>query len=269
MGVAGTLDATTVPDRYGLSWQVSPVAVDALMTPGDSATVKRVTPGLPRHEEARPRRDRGRGPRGVSQTSAAYPHAMAIAFHCRCGTLRGEIEPRDVYARAKCYCRDCQAFARALGREDVLDAEAGTDIVALLPAGVRFTDGADRLACLSLSPKGLLRWYARCCDTPIANTPRDPKVAYVGMLGHCLDRGAIDAVVGPARIALNVGSAHGVVSATPVRTFLGVMRIMRGVLAARLRGRHRDNPFFVDDPPRPIAEPRVLTLAERTAATDV
>lgn len=194
---------------------------------------------------------------------------MAITFHCRCGTLRGEIEARAVYARARCYCRDCQAFARALGREDVLDAEGGTDIVAMLPAGVRFTDGADRLACLALSPKGLLRWYARCCDTPIANTPRDPNVAYVGVLRPCLqgDPDALDAAVGPSRIALNVKSARGQVSATPLRTFVGVLRIMRGVLVARLRGRYRDNPFFVADPPRPIVEPRVLTLAERKAAT--
>lgn len=202
------------------------------------------------------------------QTTNAYRRAMAIAFHCRCGTLRGEIESREVYARATCYCRDCQAFARALGREDVLDTEGGTDIVAMLPAGVRFTDGTDRLACLSLSPKGLLRWYACCCDTPIANTPRDPKVAYVGISGHCLQTDALDAAVGPSRIALNTKSARGQVSATPLRTLVGVMRIMCGVLLARLRGRHRDNPFFIADPRRPIVEPRVLTLAERTAATD-
>lgn len=193
---------------------------------------------------------------------------MAIVFHCRCGTLRGEIESRNIYARATCYCRDCQAFARTLGREDVLDAEGGTDIVAMLPAGVRFTDGSDRLACLSLSPKGLLRWHSRCCDTPIANTARNPKLAYVGILGHCLDPGALDAAVGPSRIALNTKSAQGRVSPTPLRTLVGVMRIMRGVLTARLRGRHGDNPFFIADPPRPIAEPRVLTRAERTAATE-
>lgn len=205
---------------------------------------------------------------GVMAVFGAYRQAMAIAFHCRCGTLRGEIEPREVYARATCYCRDCQAFARALGREDVLDAEGGTDIVAMLPAGVRFTNGSEQLASLSLSPKGLLRWHSRCCDTPIANTPRDPKVAYVGVLGHCLDPDARDAAVGPSRIALNTKSARGSVSSTPLRTFVGVMRIMRGVLAARLRGRHRDNPFFIADPPRPIAEPRVLTRAERAAATE-
>lgn len=207
---------------------------------------------------------------GEIRTSDAYRPDMTIAFHCRCGTLRGEIEPRDVYVRATCYCRDCRAFARAIGREDVLDAEGGTDVVAMSPAGVRLTDGADRLACLSLSPRGLLRWHSRCCDTPIANTPRDPKMPYVGILGNCLQGypDALDAAVGPSRIALNTKSALGQVSATPLRTFVGVMRIMRGVLAARLRGRHRDNPFFDAATSRPIVEPRVLTITERTAATD-
>lgn len=184
--------------------------------------------------------------------------------------MRGEIEPGSVYARATCYCRDCQAFARTLGREDVLDAQGGTDIVPMLPAGVRFTAGSEQLACLSLSPNGLLRWYSRCCDTPIANTPRDPKMSYVGMLAHGMqaDLGALTTSVGPSRIALNVKSALGQVASTPLRTFVGVMRIMRGVLSARVRGRYRDNPFFIAGSPRPITEPRVLTLAERTAASD-
>lgn len=182
--------------------------------------------------------------------------------------MRGEIEPDKVYARATCYCRDCQAFARTLQREDALDAEGGTDIVAMLPAGVRFTTGIEQLACLSLSPKGLLRWYARCCDTPIANTPRDPKMPYVGILGHCANPSALTRAVGASRIALNAKSARGEVASTPLRTFLGVVRIMRGVLVARLSRRHRDNPFFIADPPQPIAEPRVLSLAERKAATE-
>jgi hypothetical protein len=193
---------------------------------------------------------------------------MPIAFQCRCGSLRGEIEPGSVYARATCYCRDCQAFARTLQREDVLDAEGGTDIVAMRPAGVRFTAGTEHLACLSLSPKGLLRWYSHCCDTPIANTPRDTKMPYVGISGQCADAAALATAVGPSRIALNVKSARGPVSPTPLRTFVGVMRIMVGVLVARFSGRHRNNPFFIGDPPTPIAGPRVLTLAERAAATN-
>lgn len=193
---------------------------------------------------------------------------MAIPLRCRCGTLRGEIEPASAFVRVTCYCRDCQAFARVLGREDVLDPRGGTDLVALLPAGTRLIAGEDKLACLSLGPKGLLRWYATCCDTPIANTPRDPKLPYVGVLAASMaDPSALDAAVGPSRVALGTDSARGEVQSTPARTGLAVVRIMWGMLLARLRGRHRDNPFFQPGTNRPVREPRVLTREERAAAT--
>lgn len=193
---------------------------------------------------------------------------MAIPFHCRCGTVQGEIEPGAVYARAVCYCRDCQAFARALGRErEALDPNGGTDVVAMLPAGLRFTAGRGQVACLSLSPKGLLRWHSACCDTPIGNTSRNPRLPYVGVLASCLaDTANLDAALGPPRIALNTASALGEVAATPVRAALGILRIMSGVLRAKLSGRHGDNPFFDAATSRPIAEPRVLTRQERADA---
>ena len=195
---------------------------------------------------------------------------MTIPFRCCCGTLQGEIEPAATYLRAVCYCRDCQAFARALDREhDVLDPNGGTDIVAMRPAGVRFTGGAEQLACLSLSTKGLLRWHSACCHTPPANTPRDPKFPYVGVLASCMagEPGTLDAAFGPPRVALNTGSARGEVAATPVRTAIGVMRIMWGVLRARLGERHRDNPFFDMATSQPAVEPRVLTRQERAEVT--
>src|SRR3546814_16973924 len=108
---------------------------------------------------------------------------MSIGFQCRCGSLRGEIEPRHAFLRARCYCLDCQAFAHALGRgHETLGGQGGSDVVAMLPAGLRFTAGSEHLACLSLSPQGLLRWHASCCNTAIANTPRNPKFPYVGVL---------------------------------------------------------------------------------------
>lgn len=191
---------------------------------------------------------------------------MTIPFQCSCGILRGEIEPRNVYIRATCYCADCQTFARALGREqDALDAKGGVDIMAMLPAGFRITAGSEQLACLSLSPKGLLRWYSACCNTPIANTPRHPKLPYADVLGSCVAGGveALDAVFGPSRIALNVESAQGEVKATPVRTGVGLLGIMWGVLRAKLNGRYRDNPFFRNGTSDPVSEPRVLTREER------
>ena len=114
---------------------------------------------------------------------------------------------------------------------------------------------------MSLSPKGLLRWYATCCRTPIGNTPRDQKTPYVGLIRTCLPN--LDESFGPLKIALKTGSATGEVQATPVAAFLGLMKIMRKVIGARLRGKDKVNPFFTPDSGAPIKAPQVLTLAER------
>ena len=195
---------------------------------------------------------------------------MAVPFQCACGSVRGEVEPRAAYGRVTCYCRDCQAFARTLGRAgDVLDEHGGTDIVAMQPAGLRFTEGEDHVVCLSLSPKGTLRWHSACCDMPIANTGRNPKLPYVGLLAAGISAAGadVDASFGRRRMVVNAGSAVGEVQSTRLRTALGVARVIAGVLAAKLRGGHRGNPFFAPDGTRPRAEPRILTREERAAAT--
>jgi hypothetical protein len=192
---------------------------------------------------------------------------MNMRLRCRCGKLQGEVEARQVAARAVCYCKDCQAFARFLKAEDaVLDAAGGTEVEAALPAAVRFSAGVEHLACMSLSPKGIYRWYASCCNTPVGNTPRDPKMPYVGLVRTCLDASAeeLDRALGRARFSANTGSAKGPVKATPVRAALAVARIGAALLKARLGGGYRDNPFF-DASGAPVRSPRVLTREERAA----
>ena len=187
---------------------------------------------------------------------------MNAQLRCRCGALQGNVDPQRVFARAVCYCKDCQAFARFLGSPDqILDGQGGTEIAAFLPAAIQFTAGMEKLACMSLSDKGLLRWYASCCRTPIGNTPRDRKMPYVGLIRACLP--GIDESFGPLKIAINASSATGEVKGTPLATFLGVIRIMRKVIAARLRGRGKENPFFAPGSGAPVRMPQVLTLAER------
>ena len=194
---------------------------------------------------------------------------MSLRLRCRCGKLQGEVDAGRVAARAVCYCKDCQAFARHLGAEDaVLDASGGTEVEATLPAAVRFTDGIEHLACMSLSPKGIYRWYASCCNTPVGNTPRNPAVPYVGLVRTCLDAPpeTLDRQLGRARMTANRGSACGPTSATPVATLLGVAKIGGALVKARLSGSYRDNPFF-DATGVPIRSPRVLTKEERAAVT--
>jgi hypothetical protein len=90
------------------------------------------------------------------------------------------VSPRSGF-RFVCYCKDCQAFARFLDRADVLDLAGGTDIFQMPPGHMRLTAGKDALGCLRLSNK-VLRWYADCCRTPIANTATGPRFPIVAVI---------------------------------------------------------------------------------------
>lgn len=193
---------------------------------------------------------------------------MIHSIRCRCGALQGEVDVTGSAVRAVCYCRDCQAYARALGADDVSDSAGGTEVVATLPARVRITCGFDRLACLSLSPNGLLRWYASCCTTPIANTPRNPKVPYVGLMHTCLagDDGSRAKSFGPVNVRVNTGSARHPVRGTPMRTFGAVARLAASAAYARLSGSWRRNPFFLKGTATPVRDVRVLSRDDRARA---
>src|SRR5688572_12534539 len=99
--------------------------------------------------------------------------AADLPVRCSCGTLRAVVRGASGGRgnHVVCYCDDCQSFAHFLERaDDTLDAHGGTEIYQMSPARLEIIDGADRLACVRLAPKGLLRWYAACCRTPIGNT---------------------------------------------------------------------------------------------------
>jgi hypothetical protein len=191
---------------------------------------------------------------------------MDFPIRCRCGQFEGQLTFAERAARAVCYCRDCQAFARFLGNsEQILNERAGTDIVASSPRFLRIVRGKEQLRCMSLSEKGLLRWYAACCRTPIGNTPRDPKLSYVGLVHSCLAGSPteLDAAFGPPKAVINTASATGSVSSTSWSTFQATLKIMRNVLGSRLSGKYRDTPFFKPGTAGPLVAPQVLTVTER------
>lgn len=191
---------------------------------------------------------------------------MELRLHCRCGKLQGTLDSTRVAARALCYCKDCQAYARFLKVQDtILDDAGGTEVAAVPPAAVRFTAGLEHLGCLSLSPRGIYRWYATCCDTPIGNTPRDPKMPYVGLVRQCLDAPADS--LGAAPVRVNTESASRPMPSTPLRTALAIAKIGAMIVGNRLGGGYRDNPFFQEGGDAPLRVPRVLSREERAAVT--
>jgi len=68
-------------------------------------------------------------------------------------------------------------------------------------------------------------------------------------------------------MVLQTKSAKGQVKSTPMSNFVTLLGIMKSVIAARISGSYKHNPFFVENSGAPIKQPRVLTKAERARVT--
>jgi hypothetical protein len=190
-----------------------------------------------------------------------------LALRCRCGAVRGvarNVAPSTIN-HCFCYCDDCQAFAHFLDRaDDVLDAHGGTEITQMSQANVAFTAGADKVAAMQLSAKGMIRWYASCCRTPIGNTMTTTAMPFIGMIKAFVDAPAT--ALGPIRGRSFAKSAKGGRAAVPkdgLPELVMILRVLAKVLRWRLRGDHRRSPLFDAATCQPRVTPRVLETAER------
>lgn len=132
-----------------------------------------------------------------------------IPLRCQCGAVRGQLTDHRIEraTRVTCLCDDCQAFARWLGRPDVLDARGGSDILQVAPATLRYDSGGDLLRCMQLGPKGPHRGYTACCRQPAGNTLARTRSPFAGVVTGMIEVPAgssLDALIGPSR-----GGVHG------------------------------------------------------------
>lgn len=177
-----------------------------------------------------------------------------------------EVSPSAGF-RFVCYCKYCQAFARFLARPDVLDAAGGTEIFQMPPARVTLTAGTDALRCIRFSGR-VLRWYAECCRTPVANTAAGPRFPIVGLIHSFIDHqangGSRDELLGPPLCRIFERSATGPLPlGAPPRPSLGVfVRRASKVLGWWVGGLARPNPFFDDLTRGPLSPPRALAPNE-------
>ncbi|MEZ5714507.1 MAG: DUF6151 family protein [Paracoccaceae bacterium] len=185
-----------------------------------------------------------------------------LTFSCRCGQVAGTLDVPSPAAgnHVVCHCPDCRASAIHLGQPDP-GVKLGTELWQTTPDRVTLTRGADRLAIQQLSPKGLYRWYASCCNTPLFNTLRKSRLAFVGLPVACLsDSAALGPLIGRAFIKGPDGKYRH-------EGFNRIgFRIAKMMLAANLSGSWRKTPFF-DADGTPTAPVHVLTREERAAAT--
>jgi hypothetical protein len=188
-----------------------------------------------------------------------------VPIRCRCGKLRGAalgIGP-DAGTHLVCYCNDCQAFARFLGGDDILDSHGGTSIFHMAPAKLRLDD-VETLRCVRLSEKGMYRWYCGSCKTPVGNT-MGPRFPFIGLIHSILDH----ASTGRSREELLGKPLHfatkSAVGRVPEETSTARMmaRSVRKIVKWWIAG--GDTPFTDPRTRAPRVEPQVLTPSERQA----
>ena len=193
---------------------------------------------------------------------------MNIPLRCECGTVTGFVEARGLSVHGACYCRDCQAFARFLGKpERMLDAASGTEVIGTLPSRLHFTAGQDRLACIALTPRGPYRWYAECCRKAIGNSSRARKTPFVTLHVRALaaSPGELERAFGRSSFVFGAESATTTVPARPAGMLLALPKILWNIIYARTSGNWRINPFFMPGSDKPIRSPQLLSKEERLA----
>ena len=187
--------------------------------------------------------------------------ATDVTFSCSCGALSAkllDVGPQHGF-HASCDCDACHATNNYHGVYG-LKGQA-IDLYQTSPSNLKILSGVENLSVLRLHESvRLLRWYAKCCGTPICNTMVSPKLPVVGIITSNIDT---PEALGPVR-------AQGFVrkgGRTTHKNLLGLLSRMIGRMAReRISGRWRDTPFFDTSTMEPVVTPHTLTVQERTAA---
>ncbi len=191
------------------------------------------------------------------------PTADALLFSCTCGALCGHLTPRGVRCgtHVDCYCHDCRAAQLYFKQPD--PAPGPVEILQTTPEDIRIDKGLEHLAAMQLSPKGMLRWYASCCDAPLATTPQTGKFPFAGFvvkripdpsrLGSITTRGFVPAPNGKQKHEKVQYAAFG---------------LIRRVIGSRLSGRWKTSQFFAAETAAPVVTPTILTKEQRYAFYD-
>lgn len=162
-----------------------------------------------------------------------------LPFQCSCGKIAGIVKAVGPGAgtHAECFCTSCRKGEVYSGAPDPAPDPVG--VYQTSPYRVEITQGKDCLAVFSFGKKNLLRWRATCCATPMFNTPRNPKVSFVGIRTSLFaDVTPLGPVVGQGFIP----ARHGKVRHTGLRHILiGALGRIGGNL---ISGRWKETPLF-------------------------
>lgn len=183
-----------------------------------------------------------------------------LKLSCDCGKVSlvaHDVSP-DLGNRIICYCDSCQQFPIKLGKQEtVLDEYGGTEIYQLPPSHLEITKGREHLRCLRHTEKGLHRFYAGCCNSPIANAP-GPGMPFIGLI-HSTDTEPEKRTerLGGVRAHVNTNEATKPLPAERRKGLvLVILRILGQMLLWRIQGKAQPHPFF-DGQGQPVVEPEI------------
>lgn len=186
-----------------------------------------------------------------------------VDVECFCGKVKGvlKIVKKDLF-HAQCLCCDCQSYAENLENADkILDSFGASSLVQTYPKYLAFLEGRQFITCGKLSNKGLLRWYASCCNAPLANTMPSPNVPFIGVSTKVLKFASDEEkarLLGPITVKAFAKYAKGqkpkdAYNKFPMSYMFSIAVFM---LKGKLLAKTKPHPFFKSQ--RPIAEPILL-----------
>ena len=160
------------------------------------------------------------------------------------------------YTHVVCHCADCRSAYTHLGLAD----PEKVGILQTTQDRIHITQGGENLRVFRHTPRGALRWYATCCDTPLFYTPLKARLVHVGVNTDRLDD---EAAIGKATVEGFIPGRDGKVRHKGAGRMVG--RMLTRMTAKNLSGEWRDTPFFEDDG-KPVRDPKILSREERAAA---
>jgi hypothetical protein len=191
-----------------------------------------------------------------------------VRLSCRCGKVQGSIRgitPTNCN-HAVCLCDDCQLYAAFLATPGITDANGGTEITQVAHNQISISTGREYVACVRLYSKGMHRWYAHCCNTPLVNT-MGPKSLFGGVVHACvqesIDGGSLVQALGPIRERVQGKFGKGELPAGTSRTisFRMLVHILRRFAVWAIARTYKPSTFFSDG--SPFVAPQVLNERER------
>ena len=210
-------------------------------------------------------RQRSRDSGGIVTSGEGRP---AAELGCRCGQLHGRVanaSPRFA-TRVVCYCDDCQAYLRHLGRADLLNPKGGTDVVQVAPAAL------SSIAARTASPAFASRRGASTAGTRRAARRRSatrssrpfPSSASSRARSTCTAGGRATSSASQGRISGKFAIGDPPEGSTHLQPRLR-LRALGRVLGWRLTGKAWPHPFFDRRTGVPRYPVRAVDVAERDA----